>query len=98
MAVGQECRRAFHGDIEGFDMLMVPGAAMEPPKIISVGSNDFIRMWMLLYVPDVSLPAGRGPKGLPVAIQLIGRQGDDAHHLIRVKRVEELLQQRRGIA
>jgi Asp-tRNA(Asn)/Glu-tRNA(Gln) amidotransferase A subunit family amidase len=32
-------------------------------------------------MPCVSLPFGRGPKGLPVGIQLVGRQHEDARLL-----------------
>lgn len=34
-------------------------------------------MWTLLKVPSVTLPAGRGPAGLPLGIQLIGRLDED---------------------
>jgi Asp-tRNA(Asn)/Glu-tRNA(Gln) amidotransferase A subunit family amidase len=38
----------------------------------------FNRMWTLLGTPAVTVPAGRGPNGLPVGIQVVGRIGDDA--------------------
>jgi Asp-tRNA(Asn)/Glu-tRNA(Gln) amidotransferase A subunit family amidase len=94
IAAGEACRRSFADDVGDVDVLMVPGAAMEAPKISYVGSNDFIDMWMLLYVPDVALPVGKGPSGLPMGVQLIGRQGDDARHLVRARRIEEILRQR----
>ncbi len=53
-------------------------------------------MWMLLYVPDVALPVGTGPNGLPMGVQLLGRQGDDARHLARARRIEEILIQKTG--
>ena len=46
---------------------------------------------MTLHVPVVSLPAGRGPAGLPLSVQLIGRAGDDAEHLARVATIERAL-------
>jgi Asp-tRNA(Asn)/Glu-tRNA(Gln) amidotransferase A subunit family amidase len=35
-------------------------------------------MWTLLGTPAVTIPAGKGPNGLPVGVQLVGRIGDDA--------------------
>jgi Asp-tRNA(Asn)/Glu-tRNA(Gln) amidotransferase A subunit family amidase len=94
VAAGEACRKRFADDISDVELLMVPGAAMEAPKATYVGSNDFIDMWMLLYVPDVALSVGKGPNGLPLGVQLIGRQGDDARHLVRATRIEEILRQR----
>jgi Asp-tRNA(Asn)/Glu-tRNA(Gln) amidotransferase A subunit family amidase len=34
-------------------------------------------MWNVLRVPSVTLPAGVGPIGLPLGIQLIGPHGED---------------------
>jgi Asp-tRNA(Asn)/Glu-tRNA(Gln) amidotransferase A subunit family amidase len=38
-------------------------------------------MWTLLLGPCLSLPAGLGPLGLPVGVQLIGARGRDAELL-----------------
>ena len=94
IALGEECRKRFSGDIGDVDVVMVPGSSMEAPNISEVGNNQFIRMWMPLYVPDVALPVTEGPNGLPMGVQLIGRQGDDARHLIRARRLEDLLKRR----
>ena len=90
-AHAEECRRRFADDIEGVDLLMVPGALGEAPKVSSTGHNQFIGMWTPLHGPDVSLPVGVGPTGLPLGVQLIGRRGDDAAHLLRARRIEEIL-------
>ena len=85
------CRQSFAKDIEGVDLLMAPGALGEAPKATSTGHNEFIVMWTILHGPNVSLPAGAGPSGLPLGVQLIGRRGDDAAHLKRARRIEEIL-------
>ena len=43
-------------------------------------------------MPCVSLPFSRGPKGLPVGIQLVGRQHEDARLLDVAAWVHEALQ------
>jgi Asp-tRNA(Asn)/Glu-tRNA(Gln) amidotransferase A subunit family amidase len=76
---------AFFAD---FDALLVPAAPGEAPPIASTGDPVFNRAWTLLHLPCITLPAGRGPTGLPVGIQLIGRPGEDAH-LLAVARFAE---------
>ena len=90
-AHAEACRQSFAADIEGVDLLMVPGALGEAPKVSSTGHNQFIGMWTPLHGPNVSVRAGTGPTGLPLGVQLIGRRGDDAAHLLRARRIEEIL-------
>ena len=61
-----------------YDVLLAPSAPGEAPAgLSSTGNPIFSRMWTLLRVPSVTLPAGRGPAGLPLGIQLIGRIDED---------------------
>jgi Asp-tRNA(Asn)/Glu-tRNA(Gln) amidotransferase A subunit family amidase len=58
---------------ERFDALLTPSAIGEaPPGLASTGDPAFNRIWTLLGTPCISLPAARGPAGLPVGIQLVG--------------------------
>jgi Asp-tRNA(Asn)/Glu-tRNA(Gln) amidotransferase A subunit family amidase len=47
----------------------------------STGSAVFNALWTLLYMPCLTMPAGEGPDGLPVGIQLVGRRHDDSRLL-----------------
>jgi Asp-tRNA(Asn)/Glu-tRNA(Gln) amidotransferase A subunit family amidase len=61
------------------DAMLVPVAPGEAPRGLGyTGSPVFNRMWTLLGVPCVTLPAIWGDSGLPTGIQLVGRIGDDA--------------------
>jgi Asp-tRNA(Asn)/Glu-tRNA(Gln) amidotransferase A subunit family amidase len=80
-------RRRFAVDLGDADLLMVPGSEGEPPPVSRCGSNIFIRIWMMLHVPVLSLPIDPGPTGMPLSMQLIGRPEDDAIHLARARRV-----------
>ena len=62
-----------------WDVLIAPSAVGTAP-LASDGTGDplFSRIWMLLGVPTISLPALTGANGLPIGVQLIGaRYGDD---------------------
>jgi len=69
--------------LDGFfgpcDAMLVPAAPGEaPPGLGYTGNPVFNRMWTLLGVPCLTLPAVSGDSGLPTGVQLVGRVGDDA--------------------
>jgi Asp-tRNA(Asn)/Glu-tRNA(Gln) amidotransferase A subunit family amidase len=73
------CRAAFPAAISGCDALLTLSAPGEAPAgLDSTGDPAFNRMWTLLHVPCLSLPAATGVSGLPIGVQLIGRVGGDA--------------------
>jgi amidase len=60
------------------DAVLVPAAPGEAPRGLGYTGNPvFNRMWTLLGVPCVTLPATWGDSGLPIGIQLVGRIGAD---------------------
>lgn len=64
------------------DVLVAPSATGEAPKgLESTGDTSMSIAWTMLHVPCVSIPWGRGPAGMPLGIQVIGRIGDDARTL-----------------
>ena len=64
------------------DAILTPAAPGEAPAGLGYTGNPvFNRMWTLLGVPCLTLPAGTGDKGLPTGVQLVGRAGDDARLL-----------------
>jgi PAS domain-containing protein len=55
------------------DAVLTPAAPGEAPEgLQTTGDWVFNEMWTLLHVPCVAIPVGRGPKNLPVGIQLVG--------------------------
>lgn len=70
---------AFFGDC---DAMLVPAAPGEAPAgLASTGDAVFNRVWTLLRLPCITVPAGHGPAGLPLGAQLIARERDDARLL-----------------
>ncbi len=60
------------------DAMLVPAAPGEaPPGLGYTGDPVFNRMWTLLGVPCLTIPAVWGDSGLPTGVQLVGRVGDD---------------------
>jgi len=62
----------------GADILLAPSALDEAPRFeTGTGSPDLSRAWTLLGLPSITLPAGLGPNGLPMGLQLAARPGRD---------------------
>jgi len=77
-AVFARTQQEFPAAMEGLDVLVTPAAPGEAPKGIEwTGDPGFNYIWTSLHVPCVTVPAGTGPNGLPLGIQIVGRQGDD---------------------
>jgi len=71
-------RRALAEKMAHIDFLLTPSAPSEAPaSLASTGDPVFNRAWTLLGVPCVTLPHGRGPHGLPLGVQLVGRHEAD---------------------
>jgi Asp-tRNA(Asn)/Glu-tRNA(Gln) amidotransferase A subunit family amidase len=62
----------------GFDaILTLPAPGQAPKGLGSTGDAIFNGLWTMLQMPCLTLPAGEGPDGMPVGIQLVARRHDD---------------------
>ncbi len=81
---------AFH---DGHDVLLTPGLATLPPKLgwIDMMMDDVEEYWRRVFTfspftvwfnitgqPALMLPLGATAEGVPLAVQLVGRYGDEA--------------------
>jgi len=88
-AVFDTSQRAFPDAMAGLDVLVTPSAPGEAPKGLEwTGDPAFNSIWTALHVPCVTVPAGAGPNGLPLGIQIVGRRGDDRAVLALARWVE----------
>ncbi len=69
---------AFPDAMDGCDILVTPAAPGEAPLGIDrTGDPVFNLVWTSLHVPCVTVPAGTGPNGMPLGIQVVGARGQD---------------------
>jgi Asp-tRNA(Asn)/Glu-tRNA(Gln) amidotransferase A subunit family amidase len=90
--IADRARTALAGIFEDTDVLLTFSAPGEAPKgLASTGEPRFNRLWTLMGVPCVNIPAYVADGGLPVGVQVIARFGDDAGALAAARFVEEAL-------
>lgn len=69
---------------EGVDVIVTPATPGEAPAgLQSTGDPRLQELWTMLHMPSMSLPCGRGPEGLPLGLQIVGRRFDDQNLLAR---------------
>ena len=91
-AVANRARRTLAEVFDDVDVLLTfsaPGAA--PKGLASTGDTRFNKLWTLMGVPCVNVPADVADGGLPVGVQVIARFGDDAGALNAARFVEKAL-------
>jgi amidase len=86
-----ELTRRLNQVFDDHDVLLTPGTAAPPPRIGQLQGAGALRtlnavggwvpycgLWNVTGQPAASVPAGLGSDGLPRAVQLVGRSGDEA--------------------
>jgi Asp-tRNA(Asn)/Glu-tRNA(Gln) amidotransferase A subunit family amidase len=91
IALGRDCRARLADAFGDCDVLLAPAAPGEAPKGEATGDPVMNQVWTFLHVPCITVPAAKGPNGLPVGVQIVGRIGDDARTLAAAQWVEGLL-------
>jgi Asp-tRNA(Asn)/Glu-tRNA(Gln) amidotransferase A subunit family amidase len=75
-------RARFEQAMADFDFLLTPSAPGEAPRgLSSTGNSIFNKTWTFLGVPCVTVPVFKGPTGLPIGIQVVGRYLQDTRTL-----------------
>jgi len=88
----EKARAAAQDWAASFDAILTLAAPGQAPRgLDDTGSAVFNALWTQLYMPCLTLPAGDGPDGLPVGIQLAARRHADDRLLAAGLWVEERL-------
>ena len=92
--LARQCRQSFDDVLGACDVLFVPAATGEAPLGQAYsGDTSMNQVWTLMHGPCVSVTAGLGPNGLPLAMQVVGRIDDDARTLLAAHWVHTHLDQ-----
>jgi len=92
MAYAADCRSRLRDLAGEADAILTPSATGEAPLGLgSTGNTAMNRLWTLLHGPCVTVPAGNGPGGLPLGVQLVGIPGSDLKTLAVARWVENVV-------
>ena len=76
--LGDTGRAAVDALFDDIDVILTAPAKGEAPLGLErTGDATFNLLWTYLWMPCVTLPFTTGPAGLPIGIQLVGRQHED---------------------
>jgi Asp-tRNA(Asn)/Glu-tRNA(Gln) amidotransferase A subunit family amidase len=92
IAIAHRARQALETAFDEVDVLLTlsaPGAA--PQGLASTGDARYNRLWTLMGVPCVNVPAYVAEGNLPVGVQVIARYGADAKVLAAARFVEQAI-------
>jgi len=75
-------RVAANAVIEPYDLILTPSTGGEAPMgHESTGPVTFTIIWQALSLPSLTMPVFKGPNGLPVGVQLVGKRHKDVELL-----------------
>jgi amidase len=99
LARREEYRRWLDGLYDGCDaVLTIPAAGEAPAGLANTGDAAFCSLWTMAGLPAITMPSGRGPRGLPLGVQVVGRYREDERALQVAVWCEAVLGVRRGLA
>ncbi len=76
--VFQRLQDGFDAAMGDFDILLTPSApGVAPVGLAWTGDASFNLIWTALHVPCITVPAGSGPGGMPLGMQIVARRGQD---------------------
>ena len=95
----EKYRDWFESMFERFDAIVTLAAPGEAPEGLgSTGDATFNSLWTQAGLPAVTIPSGRGPRGLPLGLQVVGRYRDDERALQVAAWIESTLGFNPGLA
>lgn len=99
LARRDEYRRWLDGLFDGCAAIVTISAPGEAPHgLANTGDAGFATPWTLTGLPAITIPSGRGPRGLPLGLQIVGRYREDERALSVAGWCESVLNVNLGLA
>jgi Asp-tRNA(Asn)/Glu-tRNA(Gln) amidotransferase A subunit family amidase len=99
LARRDEYRRWLDGLYDGCDAIVtIPAAGEAPEGLANTGDAAFCSLWSMAGLPAITMPSGRGPRRLPLGMQVVGRYREDERALQVAAWCEAVLGVKMGLA
>jgi Asp-tRNA(Asn)/Glu-tRNA(Gln) amidotransferase A subunit family amidase len=79
-------------------ILTIPAVGEATEGLGNTGDATFASLWTQAGLPAVTIPSGRGPRGLPLGLQVVGRYRDDEQTLRVAAWCEQVMGFQMGLA
>jgi Asp-tRNA(Asn)/Glu-tRNA(Gln) amidotransferase A subunit family amidase len=87
-----QCQNALMEIFKEVDAIITPSALGEATTdLVSTSRSTFNRIWTLMHVPCVTIPAFEGPHGMPIGLQVVGPLGEDDRILALCEAIADAL-------
>ncbi|MEO7728987.1 MAG: amidase family protein, partial [Burkholderiales bacterium] len=91
-AFAAQCRRKYAAAVADYDVLLTASATGEAPVGLNkTGNANNCLIWTSLHVPCLTMPVFKGPHGLPVGAQIIGKADNDRALFAAARRIYDAL-------
>jgi Asp-tRNA(Asn)/Glu-tRNA(Gln) amidotransferase A subunit family amidase len=92
LAHAAECRNFLETVFREVDAIITPATAGEASqKLTGLEDQTFCPLWSLMQGPCITIPAFKGPNGMPMGLQLVGPVNGDGKLLAVASWVDSLL-------
>ncbi len=92
LGLAERCRTLLPDLIAGDETILAPAAmGVAEVGLGYTGDPIFSQVWNALHVPSVCVPAGAGPAGMPLGVQIVARCGDDGRAFVHAEWVRRAL-------
>jgi amidase len=76
--LAEQCRHTITPILDEYDVVLTACATGEAPLGFSTtGIAKLALLWTTMHVPAISVPAFRGPHGMPIGAYIVGHRNDD---------------------
>jgi Asp-tRNA(Asn)/Glu-tRNA(Gln) amidotransferase A subunit family amidase len=74
----EHCRRSIAELLDNYDaVLTAPATGEAPVGFSTTGSSKPALVWTTMHLPAISIPAFRGPSGMPIGALIVGKRSQD---------------------
>ena len=92
LAHAAQCRSYLARVFQDVDAIVTPATAGEASqKLTGLEDQTFCPLWSLMQGPCITIPAFKGPNGMPIGLQLVGPANGDGKLLAVASWVDSLL-------